>query len=299
VIAAWMLAAAVLAQSTPYLRSKVEPGDPKSHCLWWGSPGITYHQSTPGNPENAGDSEFDAIRRSFETWQQASDACGHLQLTEGERVGERTIGYDARPSAINRNLVLFRTRYCSEVAPRSDSCWVDGCENKYDCWGGQDGTIALTTTTFDTNSGQIFDADVEMNAASFIFTTVDSPPCAPGGYHQGCVATDIQNTMTHEIGHMLGLDHVARLDSTMSPRADAGETSKRQLDSGTKQFVCETYPQGQAARDCVLVPMPQALGPELWCSASGVSGVAPLLLAAVGLRVLRRRRALGRGDLRG
>jgi uncharacterized protein (TIGR03382 family) len=29
-----------------------------------------------------------------------------------------------------------------------------------------------------------------------------------------------------------------------------GETSKRVLDSGSKQFVCDVYPSGQASQDC-------------------------------------------------
>src|SRR5205823_14818564 len=40
----------------------------------------------------------------------------------------------------------------------------------------------------------------------FIFTAVDGPPCADIN-QTGCVRIDVQNTITHEAGHTIGLDH--------------------------------------------------------------------------------------------
>ena len=44
-----------------------------------------------------------------------------------------------------------------------------------------------------------------------------------------CVSIDVQNTITHEAGHTLGLDHSADPSATMAASAPAGETSKRVL----------------------------------------------------------------------
>jgi hypothetical protein len=143
------------------------------------------------------------------------------------------------------------------VVPQDDLCLAeDSCGNSYRCWDHSDSTIALTTTTFSFKTGTIFDADIELNAAphlageAFLFTTVASPPCPEGNQSVSCVSSDVQNTMTHEIGHALGLDHVDVAGSTMEPSAPTGETRKRIIDNGTAAGFCDTYPRGAPAVPC-------------------------------------------------
>ena len=279
------LSLALGAGDDPYVRSRVDTGrvnDDSAHCLWWNKTELTFHQNDRGNPETTGETEFDATRAALSEWQGAFDACGSIQLKEGVRVADR-------------NIILYRDRYCGDVAAESDSCWSElSCQNKHDCWDGNRGTIALTTTTYDTRSGEIIDADVEMNAASFVFTTVDSPRCTAGIYNQSCVATDVQNTITHELGHAFGLDHTTAPGSTMNDSAPAGEISKRTLDSGTRQFVCDVYPKGMPPRDCVIQPVAMELGEKSGCAVAGTGSVLGLLGAWVVVRIGRRRR-----DVRG
>src|SRR5262249_38090425 len=153
--------------------------------------------------------------------------------------------------AKNENILLFRFQSCSFV-DKSDSCWDpknDDCGNKYDCWQHNAMAIAITTTTYDPLSGRILDADIEFNHPNFMCTTVDAPPCVNRMFAPTCVATDVQNTVTHEIGHMLGLAHTLFAGSTMNPTAPPGETSKRVLDDGTKNFPCAVYPKGHPSKD--------------------------------------------------
>jgi len=244
-----LLPLALGVSSDPYARTRVDPtldpGVPADQLpfLFWGTNGILYSQSDLGNPAT-GPSAFGAVTRAWTSWQAVNDACGSLKLSEGPRVSDRTVGYD--PSSPNNyNLIIFRTRSCSSVVPASDPCRTSGdCNNQYDCWAYNASIIALTTTHYKTQSGRILDADVELNAANpggFVFTTVDSPPCL-GLQTQSCVAYDIQNTMTHEFGHSLGLDHTVYPGSIMNPSATVGETSKRTIDNGSKQFICDVYP---------------------------------------------------------
>lgn len=52
---------------------------------------------------------------------------------------------------------------------------------------------------------------------------------------------DIQNAMTHEIGHMLGLGHSTDAEATMYSGAVIGETKKRTLDVDDRLGVGEIY----------------------------------------------------------
>src|SRR5262249_13277792 len=147
---------------------------------------------------------------------------------------------------------------------QDDPCKMkDDCGNEYDCWDHQPAAIAITTTTYEPQSGRIIDADVELNAPNFTFTTVDSPPCVKPNFAQTCVATDVQNTLTHEIAHMLGLAHPTSPGSTMNPTAPPGETSKRVVDPGTAGFPCAVYPKGGVSKDCIIIAAkdPEPLGP--------------------------------------
>ena len=71
-----------------------------------------------------------------------------------------------------------------------------------------------------------------------------------GSLSTSCVANDVQNAATHELGHFLGLAHSPDPSSTMYASEPIGETSKRVLDSGSKQFICDVYPSGRPSQDC-------------------------------------------------
>jgi hypothetical protein len=279
----------LLGVTDPYVRSHVSPGNPDSHCLWWQGGNLTYHQAQGGNPDSGG-TEFGAITRSFQSWQAVMNECGNLTITEGARLSDRKIGFDQKNLASNTNIVLFRTRGCTNVAPSADACWKDGdCGNKYDCWPYNGITIALTTSTYDTKTGRLYDADVEFNS-SYYFTTVDRPVCAGDVKSQTCVAYDIQNTMTHEAGHVLGLDHTDFPGSTMNPTAPRGEITKRDLDTGSRSFVCEVYPKSRISQDCVVVPVTTQLG-RAGCAATGMGPGAWWGAVALALWTLRRKGA--------
>jgi matrixin len=232
-----------------YARERTSDGQ---HCLRWpvAAPqrsAVTFVQSAAGD-FRLGPGLFDAVSRSETTWGSQAQACGSLDLLEGPHSPSRLTGYDR--TGPNENLILIRVADCVAYVSPGDPCRTDdSCGNKYNCWDHGVATLALTLLTFD-SQGRLLDADIEVNGAFSYLSIVDSPPCPPGQITHSCVGNDVQNTVTHELGHALGLAHSPDPASTMFDVAPLGQTSKRVLDPASKQFVCDVYPPGQPALDC-------------------------------------------------
>jgi hypothetical protein len=75
--------------------------------------------------------------------------------------------------------------------------------------------LAITSVFSRTSDGEILDADVEINARFFTWADV-----AAGG-PLGAGSQDIQNTITHELGHVLGFDHTCRGPDGRPPGQDS------------------------------------------------------------------------------
>ncbi|MBL8935314.1 MAG: matrixin family metalloprotease [Archangium sp.] len=279
-----MNALVLLVLAQPFVRTMTGPQEDAA-CLWWPGPAIEFKQNSSGNPATGAPASLGAVSSAFANWNDAMK-CSMIYLVEGAKVPTRQIG--AWATGTNVNLVLFRTRTCSKVVPAGNPCWASGaCGNSYDCWDQSSALLGTTTVSYDAPTGRIFDADIEFNAADHTFTAVDSPVCTDA-VSQSCVATDIQNTATHEIGHFLGLGHTSAARSTMNVSSAMGERSKRNLDEGTRSFLCAAYPPETGPDDCVTRQVPETLGAAAnkGCSSTGLIPLAGLAL----LMLVRRRR---------
>lgn len=255
-------------------RRTVVPGQPL--CLNWLSREFVFHVDSAGSLRTPRDTEFPAIDASFDTWRTLSAMCSDFTFVRGEDVNRPSVGYVL--GGDNLNVLTFRETACQDVVPFDDPCIdAETCSNDYSCWEHGDLTIGLTTTTFSSRNGVILDADIEMNASQpggtlgFLFTVVSSPLCE-GLPNPECVATDLQNTLTHEIGHAMGFDHVFEPLSTMEASAPPGETNKRVIDAGTAAGFCDTYPRGLPPTQCTEQGMPSkklsALSAGTGCAAA-------------------------------
>lgn len=252
-----------------FVRSEV-PGT--NVCFFWNKRTLPWTLNEKGAQSVGFEASQRALRLSFEEWTRP--ACTDLRFSEQAPTRDDRVGFNQDRGASNQNLLVFRPAVCDDVVEARDPCWSAGtCANTYNCWDFSLNTIAVTTTTYRPDTGEILDSDIEFNEAIFLFTTVDSPRCEQGKESVSCVATDIQNTATHEVGHLIGLDHTNTPESqqaTMLARAALGDTFMRSLAQDDIDGVCHMYPAGEPTRVCV---MQQGLDEDGGCGcASGGSG---------------------------
>ncbi|HEY0880761.1 MAG TPA: myxosortase-dependent metalloprotease, MXAN_2677/MXAN_2678 family [Archangium sp.] len=281
--------AAFSAQAQPFRRTVASQTDQVTLCVTWADRTFDYRVDQAGSVQTPGETEFTAVDTAFATWQTISDSCSDFRFVRGQRLPNGKVGRGTE----SENYVTFREENCRDVVSLSDPCLSDGsCGNRYRCWDHSEGTIGLTTVTYSTRTGVAVDADIELNASGFLFTTISAPPCEAGREAITCVAYDVQNTLTHEIGHAVGLDHVEG-DGTMAPTAPVGETAKRVIDVGTASGFCQTYPRGQPPVPCdeLAIQRSRIIAQNTGSFGCSCGTTPPIALAFAALLMARRRKA--------
>lgn len=281
---AWALA--VAPGTAQAFTREFAPGE-GAPCLFWNTRRVAFATNDQGS-RDAGEDAFGAVSASFAAW---SATCSDFSFQDLGRTARRDVGYSPQDAG-RPTLVVWREALCSKTVPASDPCWRSSCANAYGCWDHDPGMIALTTTSFDRSTGEILHADIELNGASFVFTARDSPSCdkeAPVPRPAPCAANDVQNTLTHEVGHLLGLDHSLDAEATMYRTAPLGETKKRDLASDDVEGLCFIYPRAMPTSTCLSpsAPAPRTAAAGCQC---GVSGGAALPILPFLAGFLRRRR---------
>ncbi len=192
---------------------RADAKDPKSAPLRWFSLRATLVFDVGAPEEIEAVPARAAIEKSFRQWAtlKCDGEATPFELTFGGTVSGREVGYlqDAGPSG-NENLVI----------------WVPAG------WAHGKKVLALTSLTYDTKSGEIVDGDLELNDADYEFTldaALDK------------TAIDLRNTVTHEAGHFLGLDHSLESEATMFNTAPPGEILKRDLLEDDVNGYCALY----------------------------------------------------------
>ena len=324
-IAAVALVAAV-APARAFHREEVQ-GTP-GRCLWWRTPSVTYRLNAANANTLGCASQADAValaQASFATWGGAAfsgqPVCTSFGFSYGGPSTRIDTGYNDKGT--NENLVVWRKGLCTDVAPANDPCRAAGtCADTLNCWDHGAMTIGLTTTTYNSSTGEILDADMELfehdadptKDIGFWFTCAgpNSGPCGttagtPNPPTTTCVSMDLGSTITHEAGHMLGLDHncdgptgCQDITATMYANAALGETQKRDLRPDDVAGVCTIYPAGAApspsggtgksGTTCAELPTSSSGTKSGGCGLPASPASAVLLLALAGLaRFVRRR----------
>ncbi len=103
---------------------------------------------------------------------------------------------------------------------------------------------ALTTLQAQPDDGVIVDADLEVNWGGHVFSMQD--PCPTG-------AVDLWNVLTHEAGHLMGLNHSDVPQATLFHESGSCDTHMRDLDQDDIDGYCwlaATYPPTEAVAPC-------------------------------------------------
>jgi len=281
----------VLAMPPGYVRTgPTKAGNP----LYWESGCIFVTADSDGTKQLPGDTEFDVIEQSIGTWNMASATCSYIEI--------KYQGREAREVGRDRvNIIKFREMSWCRPAVDDDParCYAESA-------------AGITTSVYvdDASSdrdGAIVDADIEINGRFFAI--------ANNGVTLGtesCLA-DLANTLTHELGHLHGIEHPCLaqgdpprtdadgravslcaglpvgstyVESTMFNFQDCGETKKATLEAEDIAAVCGIYPTNEDPGTCEAVP----LNPRGCCSASDRPVPALFLAGVTALLVGRRRR---------
>jgi hypothetical protein len=99
-----------------------------------------------------------------------------------------------------------------------------------DSWS-EDPELLAITYVWSNSNGEIIHFDIEINTDNVGWSVNGE-----NGKH------DLHNSMTHEFGHALGLEHSDDLEATMAPTTSHGETKKRDLNPDDAQGFVSLYP---------------------------------------------------------
>ncbi len=182
--------------------------------LFWPTSCISYATNRLGTQDLDPEDTRAVIRKTFQAWSDVECPDGtvaKMTFQELDPIPCKRSQYNKTGS--NVNVVLFQ-----------DDDW------KY---RGIDGTLAKTSVTYNDATGEIYDADIEVNTANNTVTITDDP---------NEVQYDLQAILTHEVGHFIGIAHSPDPSAVMFASYSPGSVSQRELHPDDIDAVCGIYP---------------------------------------------------------
>jgi hypothetical protein len=153
----------------------------------------------------------ESVGRAFAAWLSADCGGGAAPLIDVQVLGPISCAAsEYNQTQKNANIVMFR-----------DDQWP---------YAGAEDALAFTHLQFNADTGELWDADLEINSFEFEFSTGDP-----------VTKNDLDSMLTHEAGHLLGLAHTLVKDATMFAEYKEGTSGLRTLTSDDVNGVCATY----------------------------------------------------------
>ena len=181
--------------------------------LFWRNACVSYSINESGSRNIPYEDAKRIIDASFGAW--SSSTCNGAQAgISAANIGSASCSeLKFNVGSANQNLIVFR-----------DENWPYRDANN---------TLGLTTVTFNAVNGEIYDADMELNASDRNLST--SEVISAKGF-------DLQSVVTHEAGHFFGLAHSADSSATMYASYKPGSTELRTLSPDDINGLCAIYP---------------------------------------------------------
>jgi MYXO-CTERM domain-containing protein len=191
--------------------------------LFWRNACVGYSINRAASRKVSYEDAADAMSTAFTRWTGSTcptDGKGRSRTSIDVRdLGPAECGnVEYVSGAANQNVIVFR-----------DDTWKYGKQ-----------VLGLTTVVYAPETGEIYNADMEIN-------TLDMEPLAVKDPVAGD-AYDFASVVTHEAGHFLGIAHSDVPGATMYARYNTGQTSMRYLSPDDVQAICTVYrPDGDRA----------------------------------------------------
>lgn len=232
-VAAFLFAGAMAGPASAYCRLSTGNPEPSSggECfedgefLRWRQMCVSYSVVARDRAPLSLAAVRDTIDRSFETWMDAR--CDGIAMPYDIRQTEdlsQCEEAEHNERGGNVNTIAFLTD------------WVDQ--------GLPEEAFGLTLVWHDRTTGRIVGADMLLNDGGMgRFAN-----CGGNGCGRGDV--DLQNVVTHEAGHFLGLGHSKWRNAAMYWQARPGEVKKRHLDADDLSGLCSLYGDREPVGKC-------------------------------------------------
>ncbi len=183
--------------------------DGEGHPVRWFDQPISYAIDADAARDIDDDDIERIVRASFTAWTLIPASL--LRFNYEGFLEDQKPGYDRSAPESNHNAVIWM---------RDD--WEFGEES-----------LAITVTIFRRGTGELVDADILINERDYEWEEAGE--------------NDLQNSLTHEVGHFLGLGHSSEPEATMFATAAPHELLKRDLHEDDGDGIRALYPDPDSA----------------------------------------------------
>lgn len=180
--------------------------------LFWGNRCVGYTLQEDASSEISLQQAEAVFSDAFNAWAGADCGNGMHPSIQVDYMGTVECNeQEYNKKKANANVIMFR-----------DIVWP---------YEGTSNVLALTTVTYNLESSEIYDADMEINSHDHDLTIGDN-----------AVKFDLLSIATHEAGHFLGLAHSHSADATMFADYKQSSTELRDLLDDDVKGICAVYP---------------------------------------------------------
>jgi hypothetical protein len=222
------------ARAQAYVRSKTDAGNPfywKESCV----PVTIYLNGFDGAESGMTANELvKSVVAAAHAWSTDAVSCSSGGVTTSPylEIVPSLAAASAKPPAVAwdaLNAIIFR-------APPDtwSKSGVPGHDYPFEA-------LAVTTVTARLD-GHIVDVDMEVNGVNQQWMNLDPGISLPFNHGDTAQIFDLQNALTHEFGHFIGLDHTCFIPSTAGSDVDANGKLRPKDDQGNDVPDCDASP---------------------------------------------------------